>query len=258
MADPQPDRPTPDEPSPPLPDADRGSIQSIERAAMILALFDQDTRSLTPGVRLRAPRAQPHDGAPLPAVAAEFGIPRPHLRARAAHRPALGPRLGAAADPHLGARPSCAQLSDRDRAHRRAELPRPLGRGRDARRGGQRGHHRAHRARRHRARAQGGPVAGAPRVPVRPERRLAHARRAQRRRRRAQEQAELARRAARPRRLGRSRPRRARLRRRSRLRQPGRAGRHGAARHDHDAAARRPVVGARRHARRMPPNSSAP
>lgn len=32
----------------PLPDADRGAIQSIERAAMILELFDQHTRSLTP------------------------------------------------------------------------------------------------------------------------------------------------------------------------------------------------------------------
>lgn len=31
-----------------LTDTDRGAIQSIERAAMILALFDQDTRSLTP------------------------------------------------------------------------------------------------------------------------------------------------------------------------------------------------------------------
>lgn len=31
-----------------LPDADRGAIQSIERAAMVLALFDQDTRSLSP------------------------------------------------------------------------------------------------------------------------------------------------------------------------------------------------------------------
>ena len=31
-----------------LPDADRGAIQSIERAAMILELFDQHTRSLTP------------------------------------------------------------------------------------------------------------------------------------------------------------------------------------------------------------------
>lgn len=33
-----------------LPDADRGAIQSIERAAMILELFDQNTRSLTPVV----------------------------------------------------------------------------------------------------------------------------------------------------------------------------------------------------------------
>jgi len=32
----------------PLPDTDRGAIQSIERAAMILELFDQNTRSLTP------------------------------------------------------------------------------------------------------------------------------------------------------------------------------------------------------------------
>ena len=32
----------------PLPDADRGSIQSIERAAMVLALFDQHTRTLSP------------------------------------------------------------------------------------------------------------------------------------------------------------------------------------------------------------------
>jgi len=31
-----------------LPDADRGVIQSIERAAMVLALFDQHTRTLTP------------------------------------------------------------------------------------------------------------------------------------------------------------------------------------------------------------------
>lgn len=33
-----------------LPDADRGAIQSIERAAMVLALFDQDTRTLTPAL----------------------------------------------------------------------------------------------------------------------------------------------------------------------------------------------------------------
>ncbi len=31
-----------------IPETDRGAIQSIERAAMVLALFDQDTRSLTP------------------------------------------------------------------------------------------------------------------------------------------------------------------------------------------------------------------
>jgi DNA-binding IclR family transcriptional regulator len=31
-----------------MPEADRGAIQSIERAAMILELFDQNTRSLTP------------------------------------------------------------------------------------------------------------------------------------------------------------------------------------------------------------------
>jgi hypothetical protein len=34
----------------PLPDADRGAIQSIERAAMVLALFDQNTRTLSPAV----------------------------------------------------------------------------------------------------------------------------------------------------------------------------------------------------------------
>ncbi|CAN5275388.1 DNA-binding transcriptional repressor XynR [soil metagenome] len=33
-----------------LPEADRGVIQSIERAAMVLALFDQNTRALTPGL----------------------------------------------------------------------------------------------------------------------------------------------------------------------------------------------------------------
>lgn len=32
------------------PEAERGSIQSIERAAMVLSLFDQDTRVLTPAV----------------------------------------------------------------------------------------------------------------------------------------------------------------------------------------------------------------
>jgi DNA-binding IclR family transcriptional regulator len=40
-----------DEPrSLPLPDGDRGAIQSIERAAMVLALFDQNTRTLSPAV----------------------------------------------------------------------------------------------------------------------------------------------------------------------------------------------------------------
>jgi DNA-binding IclR family transcriptional regulator len=34
----------------PLPDVDRGAIQSIERAAMVLALFDQNTRSLSPAL----------------------------------------------------------------------------------------------------------------------------------------------------------------------------------------------------------------
>jgi DNA-binding IclR family transcriptional regulator len=34
----------------PLPETDRGSIQSIERAAMILALFDQHTRVLSPAL----------------------------------------------------------------------------------------------------------------------------------------------------------------------------------------------------------------
>jgi Transcriptional regulator len=33
-----------------LPDADKGSIQSIDRAAAVLALLDQDTRTLTPGI----------------------------------------------------------------------------------------------------------------------------------------------------------------------------------------------------------------
>jgi len=33
-----------------LPGADRGAIQSIERAAMVLALFDQHTRALTPAL----------------------------------------------------------------------------------------------------------------------------------------------------------------------------------------------------------------
>jgi len=34
----------------PLPDAERGAIQSIERAAMVLALFDQNTRRLSPAL----------------------------------------------------------------------------------------------------------------------------------------------------------------------------------------------------------------
>ena len=34
----------------PLADPDRGSIQSIERAAMVLALFDQNTRTLSPAL----------------------------------------------------------------------------------------------------------------------------------------------------------------------------------------------------------------
>jgi DNA-binding IclR family transcriptional regulator len=33
-----------------LPDTDRGTIQSIERCALVLALFDQNTRTLTPGL----------------------------------------------------------------------------------------------------------------------------------------------------------------------------------------------------------------
>lgn len=33
-----------------LPDADRGAIQSIDRAAAVLGLFDQDTRSLSPAL----------------------------------------------------------------------------------------------------------------------------------------------------------------------------------------------------------------
>lgn len=33
-----------------LPDADRGAIQSIDRAALVLGLFDHDTRTLTPAI----------------------------------------------------------------------------------------------------------------------------------------------------------------------------------------------------------------
>ena len=49
MADPV-AQPTATTPVIALPDADRGAIQSIERAAMILALFDQNTRSLSPAL----------------------------------------------------------------------------------------------------------------------------------------------------------------------------------------------------------------